>query len=298
MRSFLTVLVALLSSSQRLMVVVVAQEICQQSNFGEFSLDNSKCFSLSNSPTASYRFSCQTPGSRIAYTASDYSVLPVTSGGGNAETGQLSLWTVEVPSNNTLTLAGCNLPGSCLARGFLDCSCENLETGGACETTDIAPPLGPTPGPTTQYPSCPADKTTDTKFCKWLLENQVPIPDPGCDCYNFCRGEFQSCCNLFSGSCGNTECIPEPSDAQPGTLNSYVWGCHVGHLEDPNQETPPNPPEPWNPFRTRTTTIEEEEEDPTSAAGAVAVAVSVSVLAARWATTALALGVAIMVTMA
>lgn len=126
---------------------------------------------------------------------------------------------------DTLNLNDCQF-STCVPACFSDCNCT---TGGeSCPETSAPPTASPTPAP----------ETSDVKNCE-LKRNegkcsQVAIRDfvfagADCYCYNFCDGEFLSCCEE-NGDCGTTECegeevfgCPELVD-EPQTPNSAPNG--------------------------------------------------------------------------
>mmetsp|Transcript_2814 Transcript_2814/g.3781 ORF Transcript_2814/g.3781 Transcript_2814/m.3781 type:complete len:258 (-) Transcript_2814:102-875(-) len=209
------------------MVVVDGLATCTTSSFGQFSLDNLVCYLIPASATATV-FTCDGIGSQVGYSFDDFSTQPVFDGGGNAQQAAGSIWTVENPNTDRVTFTACtvtNGAGGCLVQAFNDCTCQ--QDGGECTITTAAPTPAPAASPPIVYPDCPSK--TDVTFCSQLLNTSVPVPDPGCQCYNFCKGDFQSCCNKINGlwSCGKTTCA---SDDDPGTLGAEVLGCHEGHI--------------------------------------------------------------------
>jgi len=169
-------------------------------------------------------WTCTEPGSRCAFRRAEFAEIDFGSGQ-ELDLEQNAVFASLNPSDDALTLGGCNLNGRCVVTCNEFCSCT-LSDGSPCEQTTMFPTASPTDPPPTAAPvdvTCPY--TTDTSLCRKLMP-AVPI-GTNCACYNFCRGNFTSCCEENS-QCGSLECeAAEGADA--GTMDSYVWGCTDAH---------------------------------------------------------------------
>ena len=171
-------------------------------------------------------FQCQTTGSRCGFDRSEYNQNAIDIGGAFNEQAAGTLWTVESP-NDELRLAGC-IGENCVAYCFSDCTCVETGTNEPCATTTPLPTAAPVPTPAPQAYDCPQKQSRE--LCPGIMTNNLPVPDPGCDCYNFCNGAFLSCCNEDTNSCGSTACT--------GTT---VLGCTSADIQAITDEENNNP---------------------------------------------------------
>jgi hypothetical protein len=183
-----------------------------------------------NNPVKNYivvetaNFTCTQAGSRCAFLRQDFSMEPDAPFGRIQDTLDNSIFTAN-DVTDSMTLNGCS-SGRCLVLCTDACACV-LADGSPCELTTSKPapaPVTVAPSPAPEAYTCA--KRTDTSLCAKLFP-VVPVGTPKCDCYNFCKGVFTSCCDR-SGQCGYLTCDGTTGD--PGTMGSYVWGCTVADL--------------------------------------------------------------------
>ena len=163
------------------------------------ALNNLQFFQFDES--ASFR--CETKASRCGFDYDDYNAGGVVKiGGAFNELEAGTVWTVE-SIQDELRATGC-IDGDCVVYCFADCNCTELTTDNACNTTTPMPSPAPVVTPSPVPYVCPLQ--SGKSECASLMTNSLPTTDPGCDCYNFCDGQFLSCCNELSEKCGDTTC--------------------------------------------------------------------------------------------
>lgn len=172
----------------------------QENPFGIGALNNLQFFQFNDS--ASFR--CETKASRCGFDYDDYNEGGVVKFGRGSfnELAPGTVWTIE-SSDDELRTTGC-VNGNCVVYCFADCNCTDLTTNDSCTKTTAMPTQAPVPTSAPVPYICPLQEATSE--CGNLMTNNLPTTDPGCDCYNFCDGQFLSCCNQLSGKCGESTC--------------------------------------------------------------------------------------------